>query len=197
MPLNPPQLLNKYETPRFTYGDVVPCARRGDVRIVGLSSAPIPWPIGQTLPKGRGRSLVLYGDLARAVRRESAEAVAFWFGVKSNTVWQWRKALGVGAITGGTTALKSERLSPVLEKAREAARPTLASPERCEKIAASRRGKPRPRHVIEAMRQGRTGKPHDSETRRKMSAAPTKPGAPGHRWPAFRGRPRRTNWRGR
>ena len=30
------------------------CARRGDVRIVGLSSAPIPWPIGQRLPRGQG-----------------------------------------------------------------------------------------------------------------------------------------------
>src|SRR5262249_43247992 len=70
-----PKLLGTYRTPRFEYGDVVTCARRGDVRIVGLSEAPIPWPIGQTLPRGRARALVLYGDLAGAVRRESAEAV--------------------------------------------------------------------------------------------------------------------------
>src|SRR5262249_52410889 len=41
-----PKLLGTYRTPRFEYGDVVTCARRGDVRIVGLSEAPIPWPIG-------------------------------------------------------------------------------------------------------------------------------------------------------
>jgi hypothetical protein len=39
---NPPKLLGKYATPRVNYGDVVECARRGDVRIVGLSSAAIP-----------------------------------------------------------------------------------------------------------------------------------------------------------
>src|SRR5262249_25716201 len=72
----PPRLLGSYATPAFDYGDVVTCARRGDVRIVGLSEAPIPWPIGQRLPRGRARALVLYGDLAEAVRRESAPAAA-------------------------------------------------------------------------------------------------------------------------
>ena len=50
----------------------------------------------------------------------------FW-GVGRCSVWQWRKALGVGQMTEGTTALKSERLSPVLERAREAAAPTLSA----------------------------------------------------------------------
>jgi len=44
-------------------------------------------------------------------------------------------------------------------------------PERREKIAASRRGKPRPRHVIEAMRAGRLGTKHTEEARRKMREA--------------------------
>src|SRR5262245_3916353 len=72
-------------------------------------------------------------------------------------------------MTAGTTALKSERLSPVLERAREAALPTLSSPERREKIAASKRGKARPAHVVEAMRKGRTGKPQSEEARARMS----------------------------
>ena len=67
---------------------MVRCARRGDVRITGLSAAPIPWPIGQKLPRGKARSLVLYGDLAEAVRRESAEAAMHFWGVKHATVWQ-------------------------------------------------------------------------------------------------------------
>src|SRR5262245_40437741 len=113
MPMHP-ELLGSYATPAFEYGDVVSCARRGDVRIVGLSEAPIPWPIGQRLPKGRARALVLYAGLAEAVRRESAEAVAHHWGVKVNTVWQWRKALGVGANTEGTHRLESERLAPAL-----------------------------------------------------------------------------------
>ena len=103
-----PRLLGSYSTPTFSYGDVVECARRGEVRFVGLSEAPIPWPIGQRLPRGNARTLVLYGDLAEAVKRESAEAVAHWWGVKSNTVWLWRKALNVGQMTEGTRAPKSE-----------------------------------------------------------------------------------------
>jgi hypothetical protein len=72
---NPPSLLGKYRTPRFRIGDVVACARRGEVRIVGLSDAPIPWPLGQPLKGGRRQALSLYAGLAEAVRRESAEAV--------------------------------------------------------------------------------------------------------------------------
>src|SRR5262249_41734447 len=52
-PMSPPKLLGSYATPAFEYGDVVFCERRGDIRIVGLSEAPIPWPIGQRLPRGR------------------------------------------------------------------------------------------------------------------------------------------------
>jgi hypothetical protein len=172
-----PELLFDYQKPSFRYGDIKKCARRGSVRIVGLSDAPIPWPIGQRLPRGRARSLVVYGALARAVRRESVEAVCYWWGVGKDTVWQWRKALGVGEFNEGTRWLKSVRLSPVLERAREAARPTLSSRERGAKIAWSKRGKPRPPHVIEAMRQGRTGKPHSEEARRKMSEAHRRRGA--------------------
>jgi hypothetical protein len=36
----PPRLLGTYQTPAFNYGDVVRCARRGDVRITGVSAAP-------------------------------------------------------------------------------------------------------------------------------------------------------------
>jgi hypothetical protein len=65
----PPRLLGTYQTPAFSYGDVVRCDRRGEVRIVGLSDAPIPWPIAQTLPNGRARSLVLYGAVNAVGRR--------------------------------------------------------------------------------------------------------------------------------
>jgi hypothetical protein len=57
-----------YHTPRFRYGQRVECLARGDVTIVGLSDGRIPWPIGQAR---RGKSFVLYRDLARAVRREA------------------------------------------------------------------------------------------------------------------------------
>jgi len=37
------KLLGKYRTPTFRYGQRVDDERRGEVRIVGLSSGHIPW----------------------------------------------------------------------------------------------------------------------------------------------------------
>jgi hypothetical protein len=78
-------------------------------------------------------------------------------------------------------------LRGVRHKAREAA-PTLSSPQRREKIAASKRGEPRPAHVVEATREGRTGKPHDEQTRTRMSETHrrrgTSPPAAGEPWTA-------------
>src|SRR5262249_50530741 len=103
--------------------------------------------------------------------RRCPEAVMHFWGVKANTVWLWREALGGGRMTEGTTALMSERLSPVLERARVAAAPTWSSPERGRKLSAALKGRPQPRHVVEAKRKGRTGKPHDEAARAKMSQA--------------------------
>jgi hypothetical protein len=62
------KLHGTYRTPRFRYGVKVTCALRGQIEIIGLSDARIPWPIGK---RARWRLLVLFGELARAVRRES------------------------------------------------------------------------------------------------------------------------------
>ena len=67
MPAARYKLLGKYRTPNFRYGQRVEDERRGEVWIIGLSAGRIPWPIG--LGPG-GRSLVLYKDLAKAVKRE-------------------------------------------------------------------------------------------------------------------------------
>jgi hypothetical protein len=37
----------------------------------------------------------VFGDLAKAVRTESAAAVMYWWGVCMQAVWRWRRALGV------------------------------------------------------------------------------------------------------
>src|SRR5262245_13546626 len=81
-----------YRTPRFKYGAKVECEARGEVTIVRLSNGRLPWPIGKTQ---RATSMVLYADLARAVRREAACAVMFWWGVGASTVNTWRRAIGV------------------------------------------------------------------------------------------------------
>ena len=70
--------------------------------------------------------------------------------------------VGIGVVM----ALYSQ---PVRLLMRDMAEELGKDPERCAKIAASKLGKKRPPHVIEAMRIGRTGKPQSAETRRKMS----------------------------
>lgn len=150
-----------YRTPRFRYGKVVWCAARGDVTLCGLSEAPIPWPVGK---KGRSRALVLFGALAEAVRRETALAVAYHWGVSPQTVTGWRKALGVGAVTDSTRAAKQEHFAePWADEAREKAHAKAQDPARREKIAAGRRGRSRPAHVVDAMREGRGALPWTAE----------------------------------
>src|SRR4051812_2384025 len=79
------------------------CDVRGDVVVCAITDARIPWPIGK---RGRARSLVVTGGLARAVRRESNAAVCYWWGVTGQTVSKWRRALGVGPVTEGTHQLR-------------------------------------------------------------------------------------------
>jgi hypothetical protein len=97
------RLHGRYRTPQFKYGAVVEDLSRGRVQIVGLSDGRIPWPIGK---KGSAKSLVRFKGLAKAVLRESHQAVRHWWGVGGNTVWRWRKALGVRPINEGTHRLK-------------------------------------------------------------------------------------------
>jgi hypothetical protein len=180
------KLLGTYKTPRVRAGAVLACeARDCDVIVVGYSGGRIPWPVGRRRGSS-ARALVVYAGLADAVRRESNLAVAHWFGVTPKIVSKWRKALGVGPATAGTARLKTEYAK---EPWFAAARAKAAAPwteERRARQAERCRGKPRPRHVIEAMRKGRLGRPHTLEARAKMSAAHrtrgTRPPAAGEPW---------------
>lgn len=146
-------LFGPYSHPAFGYGDEVQCQVRGAVEVVGLTDAPIPWPVGK---RGRQRFIVVYHGLADAVRRESAQAVAHWWGVTPQTVGVWRKALGVGALTEGTRRLKRDNaLGPRIAAARAKAVGRARDPERRRKIAEAARGRPKPPHVVAAMTRGR------------------------------------------
>jgi hypothetical protein len=85
--MSSPLLSGQYVTPPVVKGCRVVCGVRGVVRLVGLSSGPIPWPIGE---KDGERSLVVYKGLASALRWESAEAVAAAWGVPVATVENWQ-----------------------------------------------------------------------------------------------------------
>ena len=165
------RLLGTYRTPRFRIGQRVRCLVRGEVIITSITEAPIPWPIAKG---GRGRhSLVVYKGLARAVRRESEQAICHWWGVRTTTVWKWRKALGVGIATPGTSRLHRSYATsdPAIIEGRRKAHAKARDPERCRKIAEAKRGKPRPPHVREAMLKASLGRRHSEESRRKMSDA--------------------------
>lgn len=141
----------------------------GEVTICNLSAGRIPWPIAK---RGRAKSLVVYGGLADAVRKESNQAVCHRWGITPQTVTKWRKALEVEPLNAGSRELfvrygREERTLDALPLARVAA----SRPESRRKIAEARRGKPRPKSVIKAMRRAARGRVASDETRLKMSEA--------------------------
>src|SRR5437667_19622 len=89
------------------------CELRGTVKVGNYSDGPVPWPM-----KWGTRSLILCGDLVRAVEQESAMAVGYHWGVCLTIVSRWRGALDVDPITVGTHRLKSyvttEAMTPTL-----------------------------------------------------------------------------------
>jgi hypothetical protein len=164
------KLLGTYRTPRIRIGTVLSCeARDCDVIVVGYSDGPIPWPVGRR--KGRpAHGPVVYGALAEAVYRESNQAVAHWWGVGPAVVSHWRRALGVGVTTAGTERLRKEYAREdwfIAARARGQAK--ARDPER-RKLSEAFRGRKPQKHVIEAARKARTGKPHSPEVRAKISA---------------------------
>ncbi|WP_020469151.1 hypothetical protein [Zavarzinella formosa] len=156
------KLLGSYSTPCVSSGTIITCEYRDtDLIVSGYSTGPIPWPVGH-LSRGGPNTIIVFGSLVEAIRLESVQALSHWFGVGPGTVTKWRAAFGVGPVTPGTHAVLSTQISKV------------------------KQGKPRPRHVIEAMARGRKSKGVSKETRRKMSethkARDTRPPAAGKPW---------------
>jgi len=99
-------------------------------------------------------------------------------------------ALGVDRNTGGTRRLFSENSQtnpPVIEGLAKA-HAKAKDPERCAKIAAAQRGKPRPAGVLQAAWEANRGRKHTAEARAKMSVAQrrrrAKPPKAGRAWSA-------------
>ena len=127
-----------YHAPPFHYGDVVMDEVRGEVTVIQLSDAKIPWPIGKLR---QGRSLIVYGGLADAIRRESNQAVCHWWGITPQTVSKWRKVLKVEPLNVGSRELfvrygREERSLDALPNARAAA----SLPEARRKLVAASHG---------------------------------------------------------
>jgi hypothetical protein len=170
------KLLGTYRTPRVRVGRVLLChVRDCPVVVTGWSAGRIPWPKGR--PRGRrGRAgFVVFGALAAAVRRESNQAVAYWFGAPPSTVSKWRRALAVRAMNRGTTDLR--RAYGQEEWFAEARAKGSAAPwtkRRRARMSKRFKGKSLPPRVAAAVRTAqrkRRGARHTAEARAKMRAA--------------------------
>ncbi len=129
-----------YRTPRFRYGSIKQCALQGDVRIIGMSDGRIPWPIAIKLgSRGAGRGFVLYADLAKAVKREAGIAVAYWWGVRRDTVSRWRKALGVGRSNDSLGAADDPQRQRLGDVAEQVSPFRASAPGRVEKPSPAQR----------------------------------------------------------
>ena len=90
-------LFGLYQAPPVKRGDrAFGFVRDSEVVITGWSDAPMSWPRGYAPSErpGGGPSLLVDEELARTVRRESATAVCYWWGVGHTTIARWRRALG-------------------------------------------------------------------------------------------------------
>jgi hypothetical protein len=150
------------------------CEIRGHVVLTGLHEAPIPWPVCKKQGRSTGQtSLVVYRGLARALRRESEQAICHSFGVCPTTVWKWRKALGLaGTPTEGTVRrLRDLAARPAVVAGLRKAQDQAGDPQRNAKISRALKGRPKPPQVGEAVRRANRGKRASAGTRRKMSEA--------------------------
>jgi hypothetical protein len=93
-------LFGPYEPPSTRRGRFLVCEMRGTVKVGEYSDGPIPWPM-----KWGTRSIILYGSLLAAVKRESKLAVARQWGVSEKVVYAWRHALGVEPYNEDSLAL--------------------------------------------------------------------------------------------
>ena len=166
------ELLGEYQTPVFQVGNVVECAVRGSVKIVGVTAGPIPWHTAKQINgrKSATPAIVLYDCLIDAVQNESNQAICHWWGVTGQTVSQWRKALGIGRSNPGTSRLHAAHYRDhVGEAMLKALLPALRSPERRAKISAAKLGKPRP--DLSERNRSRRGAKLSAEARQHMKEA--------------------------
>lgn len=178
-----------YTLPAAKTGDKVYChARDKDVVCGGLVECPIgPWP--RVRKTGRP-ALILCGDLVRAVQTESELAVAHWWGVSPTTVWAWRKALGVGRVTEGTSALVTENPGDwrETEECREVLRRNAQDEDNRRQQSEDRAGKPAHPNTKKALL--RAAKRKWAEERKRQRSLELRQGiAAGERQPPPQERP--------
>src|SRR5207245_928899 len=99
-------LFGPYEPPLVKGGFLVD-AVRGKVPFCTFTNALIPWPKAKRRGKSGSGGLILCGDLLRALAKESAPAISYYWGVSRSTVSNWRRALELKGRTAGAQRLVS------------------------------------------------------------------------------------------
>lgn len=98
----PPLVGGPYRRPRCRVGKVLTCQYRDrEIAVAGLTDGPIRWPYAHRVGRGGSPSLIICGDLVRAIGTESLLALCHYWGVSNPTVRNWRRALGIGRATAG------------------------------------------------------------------------------------------------
>jgi hypothetical protein len=173
-----------YRTPRFRMGAVVEDEVRGSVRIVKMTDAPIPWPIGKA--KDGRLALVVFGGLAKAVRRESGVAVCHWWGVSWYHVNNWRRALGVASSNEGTYRLRlAFTRTPRFRQIQKMAWALNGTPERRAAQSLRQTGMKMSEQARRNNSFAHIGIRNSEATRRKLSLAHKRRGT----WPPAAGKP--------
>jgi hypothetical protein len=145
-------LYGPYKAPKCELGDKLLCEYRDrEVAVKGMTNAIIQWPCTR---RNSRQSPIVCGDLVRAIRTESVLAVAHHWGVRDETVWKWRKALNVPAMTNGSRRLRIEyAIETLTPEARAKGKEAMHSPEVRAKLSAAKKGRPQHPNTIEACRR--------------------------------------------
>ena len=100
-------LRGSYTPPRVRVGEELQCEIRGLSVVRDWHDAPIMWPL--TWEPHKRRTLIVTGDLVKAMREETLAAVCANWRVGKSTVGRWKRALGIGT-TPGTQAVRRTML---------------------------------------------------------------------------------------
>jgi hypothetical protein len=152
-------LFPPYTPPAVNIGDTLYDKITGKTKVGGWSNGRISWPRRK---KTGAHSLILCGDLVRAVKSESALAIEYWFGVGATTVAKWRKALGVDRQNNAGTVKLYQDYKPlkITDDVAEKGRQKAKLPESIAKMAATKTGKPAHENTKAALlRNAKASKP--------------------------------------
>jgi hypothetical protein len=180
----PPLHFGPYVSPPCRKGDWITDEIHGLVQVNGWTDGPLGWPTRKR-PGGGPRAIATTADLVRAIRSESAVAVAYWFGVSTKKVGELRRELDVPRNTDGTRlahAAVAELPPPEAAargRAKVASDPTIRarisakqrgkviSDEARQKMSVAGKGRPKPpgwgERAAQWMQEGRRRKRHEPQ----------------------------------